>query len=242
MSREQRLAQVFVELADTLVDEFDVIDLLHTLCERSVELLQADAAGLILADQRSVLHVMASTTEEANLLELFVLQNDEGPCLDCYSTGRQMVNIDLDEVKERWPRFRAATTAAGYRSTHAIPLRLRGQTIGVLNLFCTDRTTLGDADVNLGQALCDIATVGLLQERAVRRGEVLAEQLQSALNSRITLEQAKGILSERAGIGVDDAFTQMRAHARRNHLQLSAVAGAVIDGTTTASELTAGSH
>lgn len=238
MSREQRLAEVFVELADTLVDDYDVLELLHTLCERSVELLQADAAGLILADQRGVLHVMASTTEEARLLELFVLQNDEGPCLDCYSTGEKIVNIDLNEVEERWPNFRAATIAAGYRSTHAIPLRLRGQVIGVLNLFCLNRATLSDTDVALGQALCDIATVGLLQERIVRHGEVLAEQLQSALNSRIMLEQAKGVLSERAGISVDDAFTLIRAHARRNHLQLSAVASGLIDGTVAATALT----
>ncbi|MEV8378790.1 GAF and ANTAR domain-containing protein [Kribbella sp. NPDC056861] len=229
---------MFIELADTLVDDYDVLDLLHVLCDRGVELLQADAAGLILADQRGLLHVMASTTEEARLLELFVLQNDEGPCLDCYSTGEKIVNIDLDEVEERWPRFRAATIAAGYRSTHAIPLRLRGQVIGVLNLFCTDRTTLSDADIALGQALCDIATVGLLQERTVRRGEVLAEQLQAALNSRVLLEQAKGVISERVGVTVDEAFVLIRAHARRNHLQLGAVASAVIDGTIAASELT----
>jgi GAF domain-containing protein len=230
MSREQRLGQVFVELADTLVDDFDVLDLLHTLCERSVELLQADAAGLILADQRGILHVMASTTDEARLVELFVLQNDEGPCLDCYTTGRQMLNIDLQEVAERWPRFHAATVAAGYRSTHAIPLRLRGQVLGVLNLFCIDRATLSDTDVDLGQALCDIATVGLLQERTLRQSEVLSEQLQSALNSRVLLEQAKGVLSERADITVDEAFTLMRSHARRNHEQLRSVAAAVIDG------------
>ncbi|ONI76499.1 transcriptional regulator [Kribbella sp. ALI-6-A] len=240
MSREQRLAQVFVELADTLVDDFDVLELLHTLCERSVELLEADAAGLILADQRSVLHVMASTTEEAKVLELFVLQNDEGPCLDCYSTGERMVNIDLSEVEQRWPRFRDATITAGYRSTHAIPLRLRGQVIGVLNLFCVERSTLSEADVALGQALCDIATVGLLQERTVRRAEVLAEQLQSALNSRILLEQAKGVLSERAGISVDEAFVLMRRHARRNRQQLRLVAGGIIDGAIPASELTSG--
>ncbi|MGW6276997.1 GAF and ANTAR domain-containing protein [Kribbella sp. NPDC055071] len=239
MSREQRLAEVFIELADTLVDDYDVLDLLHTLCERSVELLQADAAGLILADQRGLLHVMASTTEEARLLELFVLQNDEGPCLDCYSTGEQMVNIELDEVADRWPRFWSATIAAGYRSTHAIPMRLRGQVIGAMNLFCADRVTLSDADVALGQALCDIATVGLLQERTVRRGEVLAEQLQSALNSRILLEQAKGVISERAGVNVDDAFVLMRTHARRNHLQLRVVASAVIDGTIGPAEFTA---
>lgn len=242
MSREQRLAEVFVELADTLVDDFDVIDLLHTLCERSIEFLQADAAGLILADQHGALHVMASTTEKVKLLELFVLQSHEGPCLDCYSTGQQVVNINLDEVEERWPRFHAASQAVGYRSTHAIPLRLRGRIIGVLNLLCTTRATLSDADIALGQALCDIATVGLLQERTVREGALLAEQLQSALNSRVLLEQAKGVLSERAGISVDNAFTLMRSHARRNRQQLGVIAGAVINGTIAASELTSEGH
>jgi GAF domain-containing protein len=237
MSREQRLVEVFVELADTLVDDFDVLDLLHTLCERSVELLQADAAGLILADQHSVLQVMASTTEEARVLELFVLQNEEGPCLDCYSTGEQIVNVDLAEVRQRWPRFQAATATVGYRSTHALPLRLRGQVIGVLNLFCAEHATLSAADVDLGQALCDIATVGLLHERAVRHGEVLAEQLQGALNSRVLLEQAKGVLSERSGIEVDAAFELMRAHARRHRRPLGIVAQAVIDGTISTSEL-----
>jgi GAF domain-containing protein len=231
MSREQRLAEVFVELADTLVDDFDVIDLLHTLCERSVELLPADAAGLILADQRGALQVMASTTTEARVLELFVLQNDEGPCLDCYSTGRPMVNIDLDEVAQRWPRFHAAAAELGFRSVHALPLRLRGQVIGVLNLFCKAPATLTDTEVGLGQALCDIATVGLLQERAVRHGQLLAEQLQFALDSRILLEQAKGILSERAGVTVDEAFTLMRGYARRNQRSLAVIAAAVIDGT-----------
>ncbi|HET6739522.1 MAG TPA: GAF and ANTAR domain-containing protein [Kribbella sp.] len=222
-----------MELADTLVDDFDVLDLLHTLCERSVELLQADAAGLILADQRSVLHVMASTTDEARLVELFVLQNDEGPCLDCYSTGKQIVNIDLDEVSERWPRFQAATSRAGYRSTHAIPLRLRGQVVGVLNLFCNERAKLSDSDVTLGQALCDIATVGLIHERTLRQAGILSEQLQSALNSRVLVEQAKGVLAERAGVSVNEAFSLLRGHARRNHQQLTAVATAVIEGTLT---------
>ena len=238
MSREQRLAEVFIELADSLVDDYDVLDLLHTLCERSVELLHAQAAGLILADQRGVLEVMASTTEEARLLELFVLQNDEGPCLDCYSTGEQVVNVNLAQVEERWPRFHAATRSAGFRSTHAIPMRLRGQVIGVLNLLCTDLAGLSEADVALGQALCDIATVGLLQERTVRQGAELAEQLQSALNSRVLLEQAKGVLSERAGISVDHAFTLMRTHARSNHLKLGTVATAVINGTIAPADLT----
>lgn len=237
MTREQRLAHVFVELADTLVADFDVIDLLHTLCERSVELLQADAAGLILADPRGRLQVMASTTEHAELLELFVLQRDDGPCLECYRTGEQIVNINLDEVQDRWPAFRAATTELGYRSTHALPLRLRGQVLGVLNLLCKHNLTLTEDDIALGQALCDVATVGLLQERTIREGEVLAEQLQSALNSRVMIEQAKGVLAARTGSDVDSAFTLMRRYARNNHLQLGAVAAEIIAGSISTATL-----
>jgi GAF domain-containing protein len=237
MTREQRLGRVFVELADTLVDDFDVIDLLHLLCDRSVQLLDADAAGLILADQRGRLQVMASTTEEARLLELFVLQNEEGPCLDCYTTGLQVANVDLDEFSHRWPRFHAAATAAGYRSTHAVPLRLRGQVIGTLNLFCSQRSTLSQDDLDLGQALCDIATVALLHERAIRSSELLAEQLQSALNSRIVIEQAKGILAASADIALDTAFTLMRDYARRSHRRLSIVATEITNGTLTAANL-----
>jgi len=237
MTREQRLARVFVELADTLVDDFDVIDLLHQLCDRSVELLAADAAGLILADQHGRLQVMASTTEEARLLELFVLQNEEGPCLDCYTTGEQVVNADLDGVDRRWPRFQAAAVAAGYHATHALPLRLRGQVIGTLNLFCMRPVTLSDADIDLGQALCDIATIALLQERTIRSGEILAEQLQGALNSRIVIEQAKGVLAARTGLTLDATFTLMRDYARRNNLHLAEVADQVAHQLLTAADL-----
>jgi GAF domain-containing protein len=231
MSREQRLAGVFVELADTLVADFDVIDFLHMLTERSVELLQADAAGLILVDSQGQLHVLASTTEQARVLELFELQASEGPCLDCFVTGQPVVNIDLAEVEARWPQFQAATIAAGFRSVHALPLRLRGQVIGAMNLFCRHQSSLSDDDIAVGQALSDVATIGLLQERTVRHGEIVAEQLQGALNSRILIEQAKGVLAERAGIGVDAAFAMLRAYARRNGRKLSAVAAAVIDGS-----------
>jgi transcriptional regulator with GAF, ATPase, and Fis domain len=237
MTREQRLARVFVELADTLVDDFDMIDLLHQLCDRSVELLAADAAGLILADQRGRLQVMASTTEEARLLELFVLQNEEGPCLDCYTTGQQVVNVELDALGRRWPRFQAAATAAGYHATHALPLRLRGQVIGTLNLFCLQPSTLSEADVDLGQALCDVATIALLQERTIRSGEILAEQLQGALNSRIVIEQAKGVLAANAEVPLDAAFALLRAYARRNHLHLADVAHKVANQTLAAADL-----
>ena len=240
MSREQLLSRVFVELADTLVTEFDALDLLHILTDRSVELLHADAAGLILGDQRGHLQVVASTSHTARLLELFELQNSEGPCLDCFTTGQPVVNVDLLEAKERWPSFMIASTEAGYQSTHALPLRLRDHVIGAMNLFCLEKSTLSEDDIALGQALADVATIGLLQERAVRQQELLAEQLQTALNSRILIEQAKGALAERAGMDVDEAFDVMRAFSRKARRPLTGVALAVVNGSMTVRELQIG--
>lgn len=237
MTKEQRLAEVFVELADTMVDEFDVIDMLHLLAERTVSLLDVDAAGLMLADQRGQLAVLAATSHEVRLLEILELQNSEGPCLDCFTSGEPVVNIELDEVRSRWPSFEAATSAAGYRSVHALPLRLRSNTIGAMNLFCARQMTLSATDLSLGQALADVATIGLLHERAVRRQEVVAEQLQTALNSRIVIEQAKGILAERSGVDVNDAFTLLRSYSRRKRRPLSQVAAAVITGEIPSQEL-----
>lgn len=237
MTKEQRLAEVFVELADTMVDEFDVIDMLHLLAERTVSLLDVDAAGLMLADQRGQLAVLAATSHEVRLLEILELQNSEGPCLDCFTSGEPVVNIELDEVRSRWPSFEAATSAAGYRSVHALPLRLRSNTIGAMNLFCARQMTLSATDLSLGQALADVATIGLLHERAVRRQEVVAEQLQTALNSRIVIEQAKGILAERSGVDVNDAFTLLRSYSRRKRRPLSQVATAVITGEIPSQEL-----
>lgn len=231
MNTEQRITRVFVELADTLVAEFDALDFLHTLTERSVELLNADAAGVILSDQHGHLQVVASTSNRAQVLELFELQSAEGPCLDCFNTGRVVANVDLADAKNRWPQFSAASIEAGYRSTHAIPLRLRDQVIGAMNLFCVEATALSADDLALGQALADVATIGLLQERAVRESGLIAEQLQTALNSRVLIEQAKGVLLARAGLDVDEAFRLMRDHSRRNHQLLRDVAIAVIDGS-----------
>jgi GAF domain-containing protein len=234
---ERQITRVFVELADTLVDEFDALDFLHTLTERSVELLSADAAGVILSDQHGHLHVVASTSNRAQDLELFELQSAEGPCLDCFRTGQVVANVDLTEAQARWPQFNAAAVAAGYRSTHAIPLRLRDDIIGAMNLFCVGQSVLSADDIALGQALADVATIGLLQERAVRESELLAEQLQTALNNRVLIEQAKGVLIARTGIELDEAFDLMRSHARRNSQPLRDVAAAVIDGTLTAGQL-----
>lgn len=237
MSTEQRLTQVFVELADTLVDDFDALDFLHTLTERSVELLNADAAGVILSDQHGHLRVVASTSDRAQVVELLELQSAEGPSLDCLTTGRAVANVDLAVARTRWPRFTAALIQAGYRSPHALPLRLRDQTIGAMSLFSLDHSSLSDSDLALGQALADVATIGLLQERAIHHSELVAEQLQTALNSRVLVEQAKGVLLARADVDVAEAFRLMRNHSRRNNQRLSEVAAAVIDGSLTPQQL-----
>jgi ANTAR domain/GAF domain len=237
MRREPRLASVFVELADTLVAEFDVIDFLHTLADRSVELLGAEAAGLMLADQRGNLQLVASSAESARLLEVFELQNAEGPCLDCFRTGEQLVNLDDATMQARWPKFWAETNQLGFGSAHALPMRLREDVIGAINLFGRAGASLSEQDIAVGQAMADVATIGLLQERSVRQKEVLAEQLQTALNSRVLIEQAKGVLAERAQVGIDTAFTLMRSYAREHHRTLSRVAIDIVNGSLKAAEL-----
>ena len=230
MAREKRLAEVFVELADTLVEEFDVVDFLQTLTERSVELVDTDAAGLVLDDQRGRLHLVAYTDESTRLLELFELQKAEGPCLDCFATGQVIANVDLAASRDRWPVFTDAALRAGYTYSHALPLRLRRQVLGALNLFAVERRGLTDDHLAVAQGMADVATIGLLHERALHDQVILAEQLQTALHSRILIEQAKGVLSARAGISVGEAFSRMRTHARRTGSQLTAVAEHVVAG------------
>ncbi|WP_298993159.1 GAF and ANTAR domain-containing protein [uncultured Pseudokineococcus sp.] len=242
MVEPQRLARVFVELADTLVDDFDVVDFLTMLTERCVELLEADAAGLMLADQRGSLQLVASTARQSRLLELFELQHDQGPCLDCFASGQALMNISADEATQRWPTYAAAAAQAGFATTHAVPLRLRERVIGALNLFSVTGRDLVEDDLVVGRALADVATIGLLQERSLREQTVLSEQLQAALDSRVTIEQAKGVLAERARVDVPEAFTLMRAYARGQGTTLTMVATAVIAGTIDVSELVAGRH
>lgn len=237
MTRERQLVETFVEVADTLVDDFDVIDFLLTLAGRCVRLLDVDAAGIMLIDQRGHLHAAAASTESARLVELFELQSDAGPCVDCCRTGSPVVNADLEANHERWPRFAEAAQASGFVAVHALPLRLRATVIGALNLFSAESRVLTEDDIRAGQALADVATIGILAQRGLHQAELLAEQLQSALNSRIVIEQAKGVLAERRGISVDDAFTLLREHARNHNARLSDVARDVAEGSTTASEL-----
>lgn len=231
MPREAMLARTFVELADTLVADFDVVELLAVLADRCVEVLDVGAAGLMLVAPDGDLRVMASSSEAMRVLELFELQSQEGPCLDCYRTGVPVVNQDLATANGRWPRFAAEALAAGFRSVHALPMRLRGAVIGALNLFNVDSGEMRQADVGVAQALADVATIAVLQHRAALEAQVLNEQLNYALNSRIVIEQAKGIVAERRNLDMEEAFAALRNHARNHNLRLADVAGAVIDGT-----------
>ena len=228
--REQRVSEAFVALADTLVDDYDIIDLLDRLVAHCVALLAADAAGIMLADPREQLRPVAASSEDAETMELLQLQSEEGPCLQAYRSGAQVRIPDLSQAADRWPRFVAAVAQRRtYASVHAIPLRLRGQAIGALNLFHREPGALPDADLALGQALADVATIGILQERAIRRGEVLNEQLQTALHSRVLIEQAKGVLAQHLGVGMDAAFDRLRRYCRANNLRLAQVALLLID-------------
>ena len=208
------LSETFVELTDTMVAGFDVIDFLHVLTDRSVQLLDVSAAGLLLADPRGELRVVAASSETARLLELFQLQNDQGPCLDCFRTGAPVAAADLATAAARWPQFAPAARQAGFAAVQALPMRLREQVIGALNLFRADPGTLAPAGVRVGQALADVATISLLHERGMRHSDILNEQLQAALNSRVIIEQAKGKLAERLGVDMDQAFTLLRDRAR----------------------------
>jgi transcriptional regulator with GAF, ATPase, and Fis domain len=236
MDREQRLAEIFVELADTLVDDFDVIDFLQVLAARSVELLEVAAAGIMLADQSGSLMTVAASDERARLLELFEIQTDEGPCRDCYRLGAPVVNVNLDGALERWPQFTPQAIAGGFRSANALPLRLRSQVVGSLNLFHASTGGLGSTHLRLAQALADAATIGILHQRTIRRGEVVAGQLQLALTSRIVIEQAKGVLAERMQISPDDAFEVLRSAARSRNRLLTDLARDVASGSADATQ------
>jgi transcriptional regulator with GAF, ATPase, and Fis domain len=236
LRRDARLAQRLVTLADTLVDDYDIADLLDRLVAASVELLDVDAAGLLLLDQRGRLQVMASSTEEVRLLELLQIQTDEGPCLDCARTGNSVVADQLTESSP-WPTFARASIARGYGAVMALPLRLRKETIGGINLFRAQPQSIDEDGLRIAQALADIATIGILQQRSIHRTSLLAEQLQSALDTRLTIEQAKGVLAERAHLSMESAYERIRAYARNNNLKLSAVAEAIASSTLTADEV-----
>jgi GAF domain-containing protein len=223
-------ARTFVEIVDTLVGNFDVIEVLTVLTSRCVQLLEAAAAGILLADGAGHLRVIGASTEQIALLELFQIQNDEGPCLDCYRTGRLVVDPDL-AGSSVWPRFATESVGAGFPSVCAVPLRMNDAILGCLNLFMATPIRLSDSDVALAQALADVASIAIVQDQTTRRAAVREDQLQHALNSRIAIEQAKGMIAERGGVDMDVAFARLRGFARNNNRGLTEVAEALVSGT-----------
>jgi GAF domain-containing protein len=228
--RERLLAEVFVGLADTLVDDYDVLDLLDRLTTACVGLLGVAAAGILLDDQRGNLAVVATSSERTRLLEVFQLQNDEGPCLDCVRSATPVVVADLRLELLRWPLFAPAAVSAGFLAVAAVPMRLREQVIGGLNLFSTVGEEIAADDRALAQAFADVAAIGILHRRSAHRSEVVAEQLQHALNSRVVIEQAKGVVAERSGLSMEDAFDALRSSARSRNEKLTDLALAVVEG------------
>jgi GAF domain-containing protein len=237
MQRESLLERTLVELADTLVDDFDVVDLLTLLSQRCVEVCGVSAAGILLASPDGELAVMASSSEGMRVLELFELQAQEGPCLDCFRGGTAIAHHDLSVAHGIWPQFARESLKAGFLSVQALPMRLRGETIGALNLFDSNKGTMSQADLRAAQAFADIATIAILQIRSALAAKVIIEQLQHALDARVVIEQAKGILSERAFVNVERAFTMMRTYARNNNVRLAEVAQNLIQGKLATSAL-----
>ena len=232
MQNEPLLIRTLVELADTLVDDFDVVDLLTLLSDRCVEVLDVSAAGIMLVAPEGDLRVVASSSEAMRIVELFELQSDEGPCVDCYRDGALIVNQDLAAAVDRWPRFAPVALDAGFRSAHALPMRLRGAVIGALNLFRTGTGELDEDDVLRRPGAWPTSP----PSRSCNTGSgsqahVVNEQLNEALNSRIVIEQAKGVIAERAGVDTDEAFQRLRHYARSNNLRLADVARDVASGT-----------
>jgi GAF domain-containing protein len=237
MSREALLARTLVELADTLVDNFDVVDLLTRLADHCIEVLDVDAAGIMLATPDGQLRSLASSSETMRVLELFEVQAQEGPCLDSHRTGLPVVNNDLASADDRWPRFAAEARAAGFYSVHALPMRLRGSVIGALNLFRAGSGEMTPADIEIAQAFADVATIAILQHRAKLEARTINEQLTHALNSRVVIEQAKGMVAERLDLDMEQSFNALRNHARNHNLRLADLAESVISGSVTASAL-----
>ena len=231
MTRESSLVQSFVELADTLVEDFDVIDLLTRLADRCVSILGVSAAGVMLASADGDLRLVASSSETMRVLEMFELQAQEGPCLDAFRTGERVEHQGLRAGDGRWPRFSIVALEAGFESVFALPMRLRDTTIGALNIFSITETPMEEGDAMVARAFADLATISLLQNRAFSEAHVVNDQLTQALASRVVIEQAKGVIFERAGVDMPEAFSRLRRYARSNNLRLTDVAQAAIDGS-----------
>jgi transcriptional regulator with GAF, ATPase, and Fis domain len=227
-NREHEVIRAFVDLSNELVDDYDVVDMLVQLTSHAARLLDVDSAGLLLADWRGALHLAASSSERTQHLEVFQLQRDEGPCLDCYHDGEPVLVADLDEQVERWPQFCAAARDVGFKSVHALPMRLRDTVLGTLGLFGEEAGSLDDDDLALAQALVHVASVAIVNERSANDRALVNAQLQHALTSRIVVEQAKGVIAHGGSLEMDTAFAVLRRYARDHGRKLSDVADEIV--------------
>lgn len=242
MSRESLLVRTFVELTDTLVRDYEVLDFLYLLCDRANDLLGGSAAGVMLTDDQDRLRLATASSERMRVLELFEMQREEGPCHDAYREGKQVTHPDLDSAAQQWPTFVPLAVQEGFHAVFAFPLRLRNQRIGALNVFRGSAGPFREDDVVVGQALADVATVGILHERLLRQSSDVVAQLQEALDSRVVLEQAKGMVAQESDIDVGEAFTRLRAYARNHNRVLREVATDIIEGRLAIDALTRGVH
>jgi len=230
MDREGQLVSTLVELADVFVEHFDVLGL---LTERCVEIFGASAAGIILVSADGHLGLMTSSNEALRNLELFELQVQEGPCLDCFHGGVAVIEQDLTTAGARWPRLSVRSLEAGYRSVHALPMRLQGTTIGALNLFRTEKGAMDESDVVAAQGFADVATIAIFQQRARNEAQLVNEHLRQVMNGRIIVEQAIGVLAESVPVNTENAFTLLRRYAQMHNLRLIEVAQDLVDGRLT---------
>ena len=238
-NREQRLVATFIELADTLIEDFDVVELLAVLTERVVELGIAAQAGILLVDESGALRFMAASDERTQLLELFQVQSREGPCQDCFRTGTPVAVAQLEDERERWPQFVPKALATGFAAVHAFPLRLRDTILGAMNVFHNQPGSIDPGSLAVVQAMADVATIGLVQQRELHRAHSVEAQLQHALHSRVTIEQSKGIIFEQASVSMSDAFEMIRSYSRDNNVKLSEAARRIVEGTLDVHDLTA---
>lgn len=231
MARESLIVATLVELADNLVDNYDIIDILTLLSNRCVETIDVSSAGVMLCLPGGELQFVAASSESMHLMELFQIQANEGPCVDCYNDGVAIVNRELIDADERWPRFTPQALEQGFRSVHCLPMRLRGRTIGALNLFRSESGLLTENDILVAQGLADVATIAILQHQSVVGAKLLNDQLSYALNSRIVIEQAKGMIAQFAGGDMEDSFARLRNHARNHNKKLTDVARGIVEGS-----------
>ena len=237
-SREERLIETLINLADTLVGDFDVLDLFYVLVDSVPDLVDVDEAGLLLADEQGDLRVMAVTSESVRTIELLQIHTSSGPCFDAFASGEMvMASFNEPAAMDRWPVFAGAALEAGFGSIVAIPMKLRDHALGALNLFRVNENLLPDEELAAARALTDMAAIAILQNRAAHDSDVLVNQLQQALNSRVIIEQAKGVIAQKMDVDMEKAFAHLRNHSRNHNVILRRVAEDVVSGALDPTQL-----